>query len=48
MLTPKWKAIPFAVVNQVHCRLTPTQLFSNSKKSPASGKRIAHFMIAYL
>ncbi|MDR1269885.1 MAG: hypothetical protein LBK82_10200 [Planctomycetaceae bacterium] len=27
-MTPIWKAIPFAVVNQVHSRLMPTRPFS--------------------
>ncbi|MDR1269107.1 MAG: hypothetical protein LBK82_06255 [Planctomycetaceae bacterium] len=31
-MTPKLKATPFAVVNLIHCRLTPTRPIS--KRSP--------------
>ncbi|MDR1269719.1 MAG: hypothetical protein LBK82_09350, partial [Planctomycetaceae bacterium] len=42
-LIPKRKAIPFAVVNPVHCRLSPTRPFS--ERSPTY-KRLPTLMIA--
>ncbi|MDR1269329.1 MAG: hypothetical protein LBK82_07370 [Planctomycetaceae bacterium] len=44
-MTPKRKATPFAIVNPVHSRLTPTRCFG--KTSPTSfGQNIAHLVWA--
>ncbi|MDR1269159.1 MAG: hypothetical protein LBK82_06515 [Planctomycetaceae bacterium] len=40
LLTPKRKATPFAIVNQVHCRrVRRRDLLANSERSPTSINR---------
>ncbi|MDR1270077.1 MAG: hypothetical protein LBK82_11190 [Planctomycetaceae bacterium] len=44
-MTPKRLAIQFAVVNLIHCRLTPTQPFS--ERLPTY-KKVAYLVVVHL